>query len=73
VLYIAGLGASNMVMNGLSSSKDAGIQTPIILISLVAVLVVFGLAKGERDISILDHMLDLSSHYQRSQLNLRPS
>lgn len=28
-----------------------------------ASLIVFGLAPGERDIAIFDHVLDLSSHY----------
>lgn len=30
---------------------------------LIAVLVVGLLAKGERDVTVLDHVLDLLSHY----------
>ena len=31
---------------------------------LAAALIVFGLAKRERNVSVLDHMLDLSPHCQ---------
>lgn len=34
---------------------------------LRSVLVVLGLAEGERNVAVLDHMLDLSSHYSISQ------
>ena len=34
---------------------------------LRSVLVVLGLAEGERNVAVLDHMLDLSSHYSMCQ------
>jgi hypothetical protein len=48
-----------------SGSSTESHNTPTT--SLTAALVVFGLAKREWNISVLDHMLDLSPHYDSRQ------